>query len=87
VKDGVEAAGVVTGRKVGPEGLVVICGCLSSVEHGVEAAGVSVSGWDCEVITCSCMSSEEAGEDTQRLSETGWSAPKGRLLPAAVYPL
>jgi hypothetical protein len=33
------------------------CGCLSSVEDGVKAAGVSVGGMGCEDVTCGCLSS------------------------------
>ncbi len=47
---GIEAAGVVTGWLVGPEGLIVTCGYLSSIEDGVESAEVSVRRWDRELL-------------------------------------
>ncbi len=37
------------------------CGCLSSAEDGVEAAGVSVGWIGSEDVTCGCLSSAEDG--------------------------
>ncbi len=37
------------------------CGCLSSVEDDVEAAGVSGTGMGCDDFTCGCLSSAEDG--------------------------
>jgi hypothetical protein len=41
----------------------VTCGCLSSVEDGVETAGVSVGGRGCEVIFYCCLFSVEGGAE------------------------
>ena len=57
--DGSAAAAGVSGCSSG--GLGVTCGCLSSVEDGVEAAGVSGTGMGCEGFTCGCLSSAEDG--------------------------
>jgi hypothetical protein len=40
----------------------VTCGCLSSAEGGVEAAGVSVGWLEFVVVTCSCLNSVEASD-------------------------
>jgi len=43
---------------VGGQGCeVIFYGCLFSVKEGVEAAGVSVGGMDCENFTCDYLSS------------------------------
>jgi hypothetical protein len=35
---------------------LVTCGCLSSVEDGLEAAGgCEVRGMSCEAVTCGCL--------------------------------
>jgi hypothetical protein len=49
----------------------VTCSCLSSVEDGVEAAGISVGGMGCEVVTCSCLSSVEDGVEAAGVSVGG----------------
>jgi hypothetical protein len=49
----------------------VTCGCLSSGEAGVEAAGVFVGGKDCEDVTCGCLSSEEAAREAAGIV-SGW---------------
>ncbi len=58
-------------------------GCLSSVENGVEAAGISEGGMGCEGVTCYFMSSVEDGLEAAGVSVGGVV----RVLPVAVCPL
>ncbi len=43
--------------------------CLSSVEDGVEATGISVGELGCEDVACSCLSSVEDGVEAAGISE------------------
>ena len=52
----------------------VTCGCLSSVEVGVEATGI-VGGWlvgpEGSVVTCGCLSFGEVGEEAAGVAVLG----------------
>ncbi len=63
---------------------VVTCGCMSSVEDGVEAAGVSVGGMGDEVVTCGCLSSVQDGVEAAGVSVRRWAV---KMFPTAVYSL
>jgi hypothetical protein len=69
VGDGSAAAAGMTGcssRELG-----VTCGCLSSVEDGVEAAGVGWLDGPGLIVTCSSLSSVEDGVEAAGVSGTG----------------
>jgi hypothetical protein len=67
IGDGSAAAVVESGCSSGELG--VTCGCLSSVEDGVEAAGV---GWlDGSRLTCGCLSYVEDGVEAAGVSVGG----------------
>ncbi len=62
------------------------CGCLSSAEDGVEAAGVSGAGMGCEDFTCGCLPSAEDGVEATGghapvMARAGMAVQNGSLLP------
>jgi hypothetical protein len=62
------------------------CGCLSSVEDGVEAAGVSVGWIGSEDVNCGCLSSVEDGVEATGgrapvMTRAGMAVQFGSLLP------
>jgi hypothetical protein len=62
------------------------CCCLSSVEDGVEAAGVLVGWVGSEDVTCGCLSSvddcvEATGSRAPEMAGAGMAIQYGSLLP------